>query len=382
MARRRIITAELERELLRALAMEMEEGALSPDEVREQLLQAVRARGQAETTERASVQSAAQRLDAARAELRAARRRFAALTQPRHQRPYRSRKWARLVPVLRAAEAEFLPRPGVLAVSLGYRRRAGVTTEDEVVVTVFVRKKYPPEEVEGGPGAVVPPRVEVSGTGLPTDVVGLGDFHETAAGGDSVGPKGVAVGATIGCFGEDEESRRPVALTVMHLLTQAGITPSLDIRFVSPSAPVGTLPFGSYLRGTTERVDAMAIALDSNVLPTREIHGIGPILGWRPLVDPADRLIFVQMYGSATGEATGERAIGRVEYPSVPLPELGLDDAILVSMPVLDGDSGAALVDGDRYVLGLLKGYYTGGNRLAVFTPIGAVLARLGCWMP
>jgi hypothetical protein len=59
----------------------------------------------------------------------------------------------------------------------------------------------------------------------------------------------------------------------------------------------------------------------------------------------------------------------------------GLDSAIVVrGMTTTDGDSGAALLDAQRFVLGFLVG--TTSNGLQIFCPAGLVLMRLNCDIP
>jgi hypothetical protein len=162
----------------------------------------------------------------------------------------------------------------------------------------------------------------------------------------------------------------------MHLIENAGLKGDANDEFVSPSELEGNaVRFGHFLRGYIKRIDAAAVVVEGNVTAQARIVGVGAVRGARPLVDPADRYIAVSMYGAATAR----RVIGRIEVPSVRIPKLSLDDAIMASIPAEEGDSGAALVDNDGFVLGLLKGYYTGGDQLRVFTPMPAVLKKLKC---
>jgi hypothetical protein len=73
---------------------------------------------------------------------------------------------------------------------------------------------------------------------------------------------------------------------------------------------------------------------------------------------------------------------GQIRNPSVDLPSENLADAILVNIPSVKGDSGAALVDSDNLVLGILVGRFNGPEGGAVFSPIGPVLDALGCDIP
>lgn len=70
---------------------------------------------------------------------------------------------------------------------------------------------------------------------------------------------------------------------------------------------------------------------------------------------PGDENLAVRMYGAAS-----KLVSGRVVHPSVELPELSLDAALIVDIPTAEGDSGAALVDPQNHVLGFLVGEATG----------------------
>ena len=58
---------------------------------------------------------------------------------------------------------------------------------------------------------------------------------------------------------------------------------------------------------------------------------------------------------------------------------LGLDHAIIVDIETDEGDSGCALVDPHRSILGFLVGGGAAGRNLKIFTPAGLVFAKLGC---
>ena len=242
-------------------------------------------------------------------------------------------------------------------------------------MTVFVREKVRPLSKISAPYRI-PKAVIASRTSrLPTDVIELGTFHNTALPGFSIGTEISPDSATLSCFATDLQSNQPVALTVMHLIIDAGIRPNRDLRFVAPTLEQGFNPLGSYLRGTLTTADAMAIMLDAGMSHDNVVPEIGEIAGARPVVASGDQFIAVRMFGAASGR----RVTGRIEHCSVSLPELGLDSAILASIDVEPGDSGAVLVDNDRFVLGILKGFFDGGDRLAVFSPITAVLDALQC---
>lgn len=316
--------------------------------------------------------AAAYRVNAARRELAAARACFAEATRANDTSHYLSSEWEGLRPAIQKARG--LHRlPGVMGTSLGHRIRDGVPDPEELVITVLVRKKI--HALRAIPVSHRIPKTISgrSGGELSTDVIETGEFCNAVAPGLTVGLEIIPDSATISCFARDADGA-PVALTVMHLITDAGIAPNRGLRFVSPGLDEGPQPLGHFLRGTLTNADAMAIALDPGVPHENEIPAIGTIRGARPVIDPGDRFIAVRMHGAVSG-----RRVGRIESCSAALPDLGLESAILVSIEVGPGDSGAVIVDNDGFVLGMLKGFFDGGDRLAVFSPIGAVLNALRC---
>jgi hypothetical protein len=78
--------------------------------------------------------------------------------------------------------------------------------------------------------------------------------------------------------------------------------------------------------------------------------------------------------------ATSGRQTGFVIEPAVSLTIRDLDPAILVDIQSARGDSGAAIVDDQNQIIGLLVGQMPmAGMDVRVFSPISAVLDVLGC---
>jgi hypothetical protein len=149
---------------------------------------------------------------------------------------------------------------------------------------------------------------------------------------------------------------------------------SVPIRMPSLRDDASASLFGAAVQGTLSGIDGCKIELAPTSSLDRRIKGIGLIRGWRPVLVPGDKGIAVRMFGTATGFSTGT-----IEHPMVSMPEFGLDGAILVNIATRKGDSGAALVDRDNFLLGYLVGQ--AGN-LRVFCPAGLMLRKLGCDIP
>jgi hypothetical protein len=208
----------------------------------------------------------------------------------------------------------------------------------------------------------------------------MGAVETLAAAGSSIGPHGEKAEGTLGAFGHDRFSGRPVAFTAMHVAHETLMAFPGDghptIRFVSPFTS-GSV-FGRLLRGTRHHVDAAAIELvpDSQ---ERLPSPFGEVRGWRPLSFPADVGTPVKLWGARTGFATGV-----VTDPGVFLaPSFLIDFAIIAEIPTRRGDSGAALLDNDNWVLGFLHAAAPRkGPHARLFVPASAFLASLGCDLP
>lgn len=200
-----------------------------------------------------------------------------------------------------------------------------------------------------------------------------------ASGGDSLAPEGYMDTATVGCFARTRVGKgAPVALTAMHLVTDARLTPSASLRFVSPSPLFGTVSaLGSFFSGTVQGTDAAAILVDPLVLPTDHIHGIGMIRGFRSPTE-ADVGTVVRAYGAVSARVL----VGGIVSPPGEMPDLGLDRAFLATIRSTDGDSGAAVVAWDDCVIGLLKGRFQDADALAVVVDVMTALSALHCRAP
>lgn len=266
---------------------------------------------------------------------------------------------------------------GVVGFGLGYRHRAGVR-EPERCVKVYVRRKRDPAELADH--EVIPPLlVAEDGATAPTDVVSFGTLEPQLDAGSSLGPAGTPLRGTVGCFARRRNTSDPVALTAMHVTgRQTGFPPGAEMRFASPcEGEPGSAGLGRLVRGRIDRVDAAAVAIEPPQLASGNIVGLGTIRGWRPVSLPGDFGTPVFLFGATSGLLSGV-----IVEPVIHLPSLKLESAMLVDIATEKGDSGAALVDNQNLVLGLLVGKSDAHGGLRVFTPIGLVLDLLDCEIP
>ena len=276
--------------------------------------------------------------------------------------------------------------PGVVGYGVGHVVRKGMPTE-QLCITVFVEEKLSAEELRKLKVKPIPRTVTVRGKRFRVDVVPIGTIRLQVISGASLGtdaPAPVTAG-TIGAFAVDNVTKQNVAITAMHV---SGITEYPNgmppVKFVIPSRMQSGVnePLGEIAFGTITGIDAAKIKLDDPADADNVLPGIGAIAGWRPVTIPGDNNAAVKMFGAMTNRVSR----GVIIHPNVALPAFGLDAAILVDIPTLNGDSGAALVDANNHVLGFLVGEATGFDAnfpsLRVFTPASAVLNVLDCDIP
>jgi len=316
-------------------------------------------------------------ISAAQKRLSDARRTLGRLTKPGHPPHLVDPAWAWAAELMEARRDRLLSQPGVMGLGLGFRLRGGAQT-GRACLTVFVRQKHSPEELDAQGIPALPKSLRFSGHRLEVDVVELGPIVRQVDAGASLGPASGGDRGTLGALARDVQVGDTVALTAMHV-TPVQEFPAGDVpapQFVSPM-PGGGL-FATLRQGTMSGIDAAKLALDVQQPAITVLPSIGRLNGSRPLTFPGDQGTMVRMFGAVSGFQTGS-----IVNPIASIPAEDLDAATLVSISTQGGDSGAALVDPQGLLLGFLVG--VGGtqlNSLRVFTPASLVLSRLGCEIP
>lgn len=338
----------------------------------------------------------------------------------------------------RAAD-RFMGLPGVTAVGIGARERAGRRT-GELVIKVFVEVKRPleelspeqrlPAEFEGVPidvgvcgygtltaGTVIqstgPPAPPIQPGPVPGSrptVQGTTDDgrYRPLTGGGRIQPDldGAGVG-TLGCFLKHKtDAGKIYGLTNYHVLTveKPLKTPVLNTTKVgqptaadSPTKCSSSM-IGVYAGGTPDNTrDAALVQLDPGQEWLAEILDIGPVKGPHPLTTadasqvPAYQL---RKHGQRTGLTGGTIAalaatavvdgVARSNTTLVtpnPNPDLGAGEELFFGDR---GDSGSAVVNDSAEVVGLLYGRSSppppgqpdNRIRLGFVTPINVVLSQ------
>lgn len=271
---------------------------------------------------------------------------------------------------------------GVVGVGLGFRASKGTQTH-EPCITVLVKKKSSPDELRKKRHRALPRFKRIGKRTVRIDVVQLGDLEPHVRIGSDIGPVQPRLAGTLGVFARDTVNNASIAITAMHVsgLTEVPVpgVPSVDFsapsRFANGASPV----FARLVRGTKSQIDAAKLELLVSQPPGGIIPGLGPIAGWRPLTFPGDLQTTVFMFGAVSGLTQGF-----ITNTSMDLPTDNLQSTIIVNIPSAPGDSGAVLVDSQRFVLGFLVG--TGnaalGQNLRIFCPAGLVFGLLDCDIP
>jgi hypothetical protein len=282
---------------------------------------------------------------------------------------------------LHKARKRLLSIRGVVGVGLGTRVRDGTPT-DEPCISVFVRRKMPLEEMKLLQFKRLPRFTSVGKRKLRIDVVQLGELERQSTIGANIGPAARRDLGTLGVIARDMTDNAAVAVTAMHVSGIAEVPANSGVsipfctpsRFVSDNGPL----FADLVRGTSTRVDAAKLRLRVSQPVGGFFPGLGPIAGWRPLTFPGDQHTTVFMFGAVSGFQQGF-----ITNTSIDLPADRLESAILVNISSARGDSGAVLVDSQRFVLGFLVGAGNAGlGNLRVFCPAGLVFSELACDIP
>jgi hypothetical protein len=328
-----------------------------------------------------SVAEAARAVHRARKELLAAHRRLAELTTPDNaSAAYVDPAWSWARRLLSERSGPLASLAGVVGTGLGYRQRGGLRTAEPTLV-IYVDQKLPPEALARAGRKPLPRSLGSRGRRIGVDVIELRDFRRHVQIGAACGPTGSQAKGTLGAFGVDLVSQQPVAVTAMHVVGAGELPPGTQppVSLWAEGATGEVL--GEVMQGTLSGIDAVKIRVATAQDATRDIPHIGTLKGWRPMTNPGDRDTLVRMYGATSGYLWGH-----ITEPEVDIPSQNLSSAILAKLGeqgTRDGDSGAALVDMQGFVLGFLVGSaLVAQERVSIFCPAGLVLSRLSLDIP
>ncbi|WP_229680218.1 S1 family peptidase [Saccharopolyspora thermophila] len=308
-------------------------------------------------------------------------------------------------PIKRAVEDQLLDLPGVTAVDIGEKHRAGRRTGQQVIVVSVVRKK-PLGQL--GPGTRIPGDV----FGIPTDVVEeepvLQHIHcgrneplaprqrreERAAA--VRGGSGIAPYRTVHLAppAVDQAGQYRRVGTLGALVTGAAPTASMmglttfDVACLDDAWAVGDRmvdPEGGRVHGDlaraalSGRVDAAAVAIAPGLETSSTIDGIGPVTG-HGTAYPGER---IRKNGFGTGVThgvvTSVDATVRIDHGEALGVRVLREQIRIVATDLRfcgPGDAGAAVLDPGGRVLGLVVAGACGGA-VGFASPVADVLAEL-----
>lgn len=310
-------------------------------------------------------------------------------------------------PVKRAVEDQLLDLPGVTAVDIGEQHTGGRCTGQQVIV-VSVARKRPPEQLACGTS--VPDDV----LGIPTDVIEEDPaLHHVHCGinepmtlrgrqfeldGTVVGGGGIAPCRSVHLAPPEVRSAGPYrrigtlgALVTCHVPVVAtmGLT-TFDVACLDDGWSVGDRmidpdsgrAYATLSRAALSgRVDAAAVTISPGVEHSYRIAGIGPVTG-QAAAYPG-KLVRKSGYGTrlTTGVVASTDTTLRVDHGDalgvrVLREQLRINALSPNSRFGGHGDAGAAVVNSDGCVVGLLVAGSRGGFT-GFASPIAEVLAEL-----
>lgn len=307
-----------------------------------------------------------------------------------------------LIAIKRQVEQEYLARPGVSGIDVGFKEVGGVQT-DQIAIRVHVDEKKArvpagekvPKEIDGVVTDVLERRYQLQVVSEPLDV-GLQTadttHYPTLQGGISMGPSravgGFIFAGTLGAIVVDNASNQHAALTNFHVAC-VDSTWAVGDRMVQPSRiDTGVVPgdeFGAITRAVLSgHVDGAVVSIDAGRANSAEVAEIGTVKGTKP----ATLGMAVRKRGRTTGltygSVDGLALSVNVDYgDGIGVKQLTDQVSITADTtknPMFSdhGDSGSVIVDASGYVVGLL---FAGAGAGTVANPIASVLSELNVSM-
>jgi hypothetical protein len=302
-----------------------------------------------------------------------------------------------LIAIKQQVEAQYLGRPGVTGIDVGYKVVGGQRT-DEVAIRVHVSRKTDdvptdervPANIDGAVTDVLERKYEPQVASVELDVSLQADttHYATLQGGISMGPSraigGFVFAGTLGAIVIDKATNQHAALTNFHVAC-VDSTWSVGDRMVQPSRiDTGVVPgdeFGAIARATLSgHVDGALISIDAGKSTSCSIAEIGDVRG----TTAATLGMAVRKRGRTTGltygSVDGLSLSVNVDYGDG-IGARTLTDQVSIAADTNHnamfsdhGDSGSVIVDSNNNVVALL---FAGAGAGTVGNPIANVLSEL-----
>ncbi len=286
--------------------------------------------------------------------------------------------------------------PGIQGFGIGEKITCGKRLK-KIVLKVYVERKLPKKQLKES--TIIPKEVRIGGLSkpIPTDVQAIGKVElepnttrvRPLIPGYSTGHLQITAG-TLGCIVRKKgDSQTLYVLSNSHVLANEGIAQKGD-KIVQPgpidggTAPadiIGKLddfvPFQFTTTGYPNLIDAAIAKLRRNVGVTSAIRRIGVPAGVSTIVR---RDMQVQKTGRTTDYTVG--VITDINYrlalnykkPGGGTGRAGLRDQVLCTRYTAGGDSGSAVLNMKKQVVGL---HFAGSPSSSIFNKIVNVLAAL-----
>jgi hypothetical protein len=324
--------------------------------------------------------------------------------------------------LLKTTSTQLFGHAGVVATGIGYKVSDGKTSNTPALVC-SVEKKLPKSQLQSSD--LVPEKID----GFPTDVIETGrirafqghtDRHRPAPGGISIGHREITAG-TLGCVVKKGGQR--VILSNNHVLANsndaalgdailqpgphdngsfpadhiANLEAFVEVTFLIPEIPsdckfatgvISVLNAGCTVIGSRTRYritrpimpSASGNLVDAAIArPINDADVSDEILEIGQISDVADATLGmeIQKSGRTTGHTTGQitqvDVTVNVNYGGTRIAMF--EDQLMAGAMSQGGDSGSAVLDMDRRLVGLL---FAGSDSSTIMNRIGNVFSTLG----
>ena len=301
-----------------------------------------------------------------------------------------------MAPVARREHKDWTNGPGIQGLGIGEKITSGKKLR-EVVLKVYVEKKLPKALLREAVAIPSEVKIEALSKPIPTDVQAIGKVtleenttrERPLIPGYSIGHPAISAG-TLGCLVRRKGDRRTLyVLSNSHVLANEGVAQKGDKILqpgdadggAQPGDIVGQLedfvPFQFTASGFPNLVDAAIAKLRANIKAIKAIRLIGVPAG---VSTTLRRDMQVQKTGRTTDYTVG--VITDINY-RLPVPykkpgggtgRVGLRDQVLCTRYTAGGDSGSAVLNMKKEVVGL---HFAGSPSSSIFNKIANVLTAL-----
>lgn len=287
----------------------------------------------------------------------------------------------------RKRAASWLASPYIVGIGVGHRSTKGVT-QTEPAILVHVKEKLPVEKMTHVP---IPPAIRLPGIpgAVAVDVVtGSTISVHTAYCGDAIAAAGSLDWGTLGCMiVAPEISSDSLMLTCAHVID--GV-PAVSVDGLGYPGDTNNsrnhvgklvlreLPIPSQPNDPWPNLYEIALVMPLGEVKEAHPGGVAPIGIRKEDAEQGEQIV---LFGAKSGRLEGR--ISEVDYNGYVETSngvFGFSGLMLYDAPALPGDSGAAILDLQRRIVGIHLGALENGR--AVMMPIGPIARRYRLRLP